>query len=190
MSVPGPEDVAAPERTSGDLETIVEEAVDRKAKAVVDELALKANKKPAMDVFAKLIELTPEQRRAAERVVVAGQHELHEILRLPTEDGTVLLDELVEIAARGIADPGKDHGFGRWLGRVLSEKIPGTDQTYGARIEAVKQRMRAQFKRDWTEEQYREFEAWGVDPTEIQNVPDSPNVELFRRIEERARQLG
>jgi hypothetical protein len=50
--------------------------------------------------------------------------------------------------------------------------------------------MRARFHRDWSEEQYREFETWGVDPTEIENVPGSPNEALLRRITERARALG
>ena len=72
----------------------------------------------------------------------------------------------------------------------MSEKVPGTDQSYAERIEAVKQSMRETFKRDWTRDQYLEFEAWGVDPTEIQDVPGSPNKELEARIRERVRELG
>jgi hypothetical protein len=174
----------------GAIETMVDDAVTRKTEQVLDEMRVKQNKKPAWDAFAKALELSDGQRALTERVVVAGQREVHSILGTPTLDGANLIDQLVEIAAKGMAEPGKDHGFGPWLARVLTEKVPGTDETYGARIEAVKGRMRATFKREWSEAQYAEFEAWGVDPTEVQNVPESPNEALMKRITERARALG
>jgi hypothetical protein len=172
------------------LKAIVDDAVDRKTGQVIDELRIKADKKPAMDVFASVLELTEEQRAETERVVVEGQRQVHRILGTPTYDGTLLMDELVEIFAKGIAEPGKDHGFGRWLGRVLTEKIPGTDETYATRIESVKSAMRATFKQRWSAAQYSEFEEWGVDPTEIRKVPGSPNEALEKRIVERATALG
>ena len=109
------------------LEAIVDDAVDRKTKRVLDELRIKANKKPAFDVFASMLELTAEQRASTERVVVNGQTKVLEILETPTHDGTNLMDGLVEIFARGMAQPGKDHGLGRLFVRIASEKIPGTD---------------------------------------------------------------
>jgi hypothetical protein len=186
VASPPPPEVAA----EGTLEAIVDAAVDRKAAQVMDEMRIKGNKKPAIDVFASTLELTDRQREAAERIIVDGQEQVHAILNRPTADGTNLMDDLVELVARGMAEPGKDHGWGRWIGRVLTEDIPGTNETYGARIETVKVAMRATFKRQWSEEQYREFEEWGVDPTEVQNVPGSPNEALGQRITERARSLG
>jgi hypothetical protein len=173
-----------------ELKAIVDDAVERKTERVLDEMRIKANKKPAMDVLAATLELSSEQRTVTERVVLEGQRDVHAILGTPTSDGTNLMDQLVEVAARGIAEPGKDHGWGLWVARVLSEKVPGTDQTYGARIEAVKGSMRATFRREWSEAQYREFEAWGVDPTEIEQVAGSPNEGLMKRITDRARALG
>lgn len=173
-----------------ELKAIVDDAVQRKTERVLDELRVKTNKKPAMDAFASALKLSEGQRAATERVVVEGQQQVYAILGTPTYDGTNLVDQLVEIAAKGIAEPGKDHGWGLWLARVLSEKIPGTDETYGTRIESVKNGMRATFKREWSEAQYREFEAWGVDPTEIEGVPGSPNEALLKRVTDRARVLG
>jgi hypothetical protein len=172
------------------LAAIVDDAVDRKTKQVLDELRLKANKKPDIGVFASTLELTEEQRASTERVVVEGQREVHAILDTAMADGTNPLDELVEIVARGMARPGTDPGWRQWFVRVVSEKIPGTNETYGARIEAVKQTMRATFKREWSPEQFREFHEWGVDPTEVQEVPGSPNKQLEQRIVARARELG
>ncbi|MFI5401710.1 MAG: hypothetical protein ACHQ1G_02160 [Planctomycetota bacterium] len=183
----GPASIA---EDAAELTAIVDDAVERKTERVLDELRVKADKKPAMDVFASTLELSEVQRHETERAVVEGQREVYAIIGTPTYDGTNLMDQLVEIAAKGIAEPGKDHGWGPWLARVLTEKVPGTDETYGARIESVKNGMRATFKREWSETQYREFEGWGVDPTEIEQVPGSPNEALLKRITERARALG
>jgi len=173
-----------------DLESMVDVAVDRKTKAVLDELRVKADKKPALSVLADVLELDDHQRARVERVVVEGQRQVYGILETPTANGTNLMGELVEIAARGIAEPGKDHGWFKWIARVASEKIPGTDQTYAARIEAVKQSMRDSFRREWSDAQYKEFVEWGVDPTEISKIADSPQAALIERIKTRARQLG
>jgi len=176
--------------TDDALTAIVEDAVDRKTKQVLADMRLKANKKPAIGVFASALELSKDQRAVAERVIVEGQRKVHDILNMPTSNGTKLMDELVEIVARGIAEPGKDHGWAKLIGRILNEKVPGTDVTYAAQVESVKQDMRARFKREWSAEQYTEFHEWKVDPTEIQNVPGSPNEALMVRINERARTLG
>jgi len=172
------------------LAAIVDDAVDRKTKAVIDDMRLKANKKPDIEAFAGALELDKSQRAATERIVAEGQRKLHELLNTPTADGTVLMDELVDIVAKGMAQPGKDHGFGGWIGRLVSETVPGTNVTYATQLESVKTAMRTDFRREWTKEQYREFEEWKVDPTEIQNVADSPNVELMKRITDRARTFG
>lgn len=173
-----------------ELAAMVDDAVDRKTKQVMDEMRIKQNKKPEMTVFAQMLELSKEQVAAAERTVVEGQRDVHQILETPTADGRNLMDELVELMAKGIAEPGKDHGWGQWIGSVMSQKVPGTDESYGVRIEAVKTRMRQTFQREWTKEQYAEYQAWGVDPTEIQNVPESPNQILWERIQDRARAMG
>ncbi|MCK6460807.1 MAG: hypothetical protein L6Q95_13055 [Planctomycetes bacterium] len=173
-----------------DLHAIVDDAVAKRTERVLDEMRAKADRKPAMDVFASTLELSEEQRFSTARVVAEGQREVHAILATPAADGTNLLDQLVEMAAKGLAEPGKDPGWGPWFARVLTEKVPGTDETYGARIEAVKKGMRATFQREWSKAQYEEFEAWGVDPTEIESVPGSPNEALWKRVAERARQLG
>jgi len=194
-AAPAPTAGVSPAPTVGgannkEIEALVDDAVAKKTKGVLDEIRIKSEKKPAIDVFASTLELTAEQRQRTEHVIVEGQKQVHAILNTPTHDGANLMDELVDLVAKGMAQPGKDPGWALWYGRVLTEKIPGTDETYGARIESVKSRMRQVFKRDWSEEQYKEFESWGVDPTEIQKVPNSPNDAVLQRILDRARTLG
>ena len=171
------------------LKAMVSEAVDLKTKEVVEELENKDDKNPSLDVFAATLELTDEQRRAAEQEVIRGQREVFDILDIPTEGGANLMDELVEVVARSVAWPEKDPGWGKWLVRVITEKIPGTDETYATRIDAVKATVLDSFKRTFNEEQYAEFQKWGVDPIEIQDIPDSPGEDLESRYMDRARQL-
>ena len=86
--------------------------------------------------------------------------------------------------------PGQDNGWGKWVGRLMSENIPGTNETYAVRLEAIKNDMQASFKTVWSKEQYKEFEEWRVNPTEIENVPGSPNDGLAKRITDRVKELG
>ena len=70
-----------------------------------------------------------------------------------------------------------------------TETIPGTDVTYGARIESAKNEVREAFRSELTEEQYAEFEDWRMDPTEIQEIEDSPWADFEDRIAERVEDL-
>jgi hypothetical protein len=172
------------------LAKAVDKAVERKTQEVIEDLRIKADKKPQMAVFARALELTDEQRVVAERIVLESQRATYSVLETPTADGTNLMTELVDLFAHGIADSSKDPGWGKWIGRIVTEKIPGTDETYSERLETIKRRVNGEFKRTWTPEQYKEYEAWGVNPTEIKGVPESPEVELAKRIMDRARMFG
>ena len=175
------------EETAEALQALVDQAVEKKA----TQLQQMRNKKPPIDAFAKTLELTDEQRRSVEREVRRGQREIAEILETPTDDGTVLMDDLVETLALGIAKSAEaGPRWAKFIGRVMAEKVPGTDETYGARIEAVKGTVRAAFKRDWSAKQYAAFEAWQMDPTEIQGIEGSAYKRVEARVMARAKQLG
>jgi hypothetical protein len=172
------------------MKAMVDAAVSKKAKEVVSDLEIKQNKKPAIDVLASVLGLDDAQRRLTEAEVIRGQREAYAILDIPTADGGNLMDELVEVAAGSVAFPGTDPGWGAWFVKVITEKIPGSDETYAARIEAVKATVRESFRESWSAEQFAKYREWGVDPIEIQKVPGSPGEELERRFMERARVLG
>ncbi len=181
-----PQDVLAG-KTEEEIAALVDKAVEKKTEQM---LAMR-NKKPTLDVFAKTLGLTDEQRETAEREVARGQHEIKSVLETPAEDGTIFLDEVVEVMAHGMANPGKNGE--RWkklLGRITTEKVPGTDQTYAARAESIKQSVRDNFKRSWTKKQYTTFETWRMDPTEVQGVEGGAWDSLRPRLIERAKQLG
>jgi hypothetical protein len=170
------------------VQAMVEKAVTKKAAQMQ---RMQATKKPTIDVFAETLGLTEAERRAVEQGVLQSQREILAIIQTPAEDGTVFVDELVEVLAQGIAHPGEDPSRGqRLFGRLLSEEIPGTRETYAARVDAVKKRLRESFRQDWDGKTYAAFEAWPMDPTEIRGIPGSPWQELEERVKERARRLG
>ncbi|MHC4932822.1 MAG: hypothetical protein ACYTGV_11600, partial [Planctomycetota bacterium] len=87
------------------LKAMVDDAVAKKAKEVVDELSIKENKKPSMDVFASMLELNKDQRYAAEQEVIRGQREAYRILETPTRDGSNLMEELLDVVTKNFARP-------------------------------------------------------------------------------------
>jgi len=179
--------VAETDRTlSTTIEERVEEAVDEK----ISKLELKQNLKPPLADFAEVLELDESQQGAVEDVIWLGQDSVRAILETPTADGSVLVDGLVEALAYGkVGHPEAGRIFMEWVGQVMNTQIPGSDDTYGWRIEAAKKDVREALRRELTEEQYAEFERWNVDPTEVQEIQDSPWTDIGERIEQRALEL-
>ena len=176
-----------PETMTAAMREMVDAAVEKKA----EQLRVMRNKKPSLEAFADVLALDDEQREAVAQGVVQAQSEIRAVLLQPAEDGTVFLDEFVETFAHGIANPGKDPQRGaRLFQRLIAEKVPGSDATYAQQAEAAKAKLRETFKRTMSPKQYATFEAWQMDPSEVQGVPGSPWKELEGRIRERARALG
>ena len=176
--------------TSEDVPALVDAAVEKRTEKVVQDMKLKEDKKPPIDALASTLELTDDQRHLTEQEIIRGQREMLDVLGTPTWDGTVLLDDLVETFAQSLATPGKDPGMMKLFGKLLTEKVPGTDDTYGVRIEGIKRSVKDTLRGVWRPEQYAEFEAWGVDPLEVKDVPGTPNAAIEQRVLERARALG
>lgn len=176
--------------SAAELEALVERSVGKRVEEALDAARAKEDKKPSFSVLAATLELTETQRDEAREEVLRGQRESLDLLATPTEHGDSLLEEVIEVAAKGIAQPGTEVGWGKFVGRLLTERVPGSDDTYAARLEAVKQSVRATFRRTWTPKQFAEFEAWGADPLENDDIEGSPRAALNQRIVERARALG
>jgi hypothetical protein len=169
----------------------VDERIDQAVEEKAEELERKRNKKPSLDAVAEELALDPYQREVVEREVRQGQHQIRAILETPTADGSNLLDGLVEAMACSEAKrPDAGARWAAWIGRVMTETVPGTDQTYAARAEAVKASVREAFRRELTDDQYIEFEAWAFDPTEMEGISDSAWADLEGRVEERARLMA
>jgi hypothetical protein len=180
----------ADQAISNTIDERVAEVVDEKVSAIAEKQAVMQNKKPSLDDFAVALDLTYNQRVAVEDEVRFGQKEVRNILDIPTADGSNLVKELVEVLAHGgIEHPETSKRFMKWVGRVMSETIPGTDDTYGTRIEAAKNKVRAGFRKVFTDKQYADFEKWGLDPTEIQEIENNPWTDIGELIQKRMLEL-
>ena len=173
--------------TKEQIRELVDEAVTKKAA----EIQQMQDKKPSIEHFSRTLALTDSQREVIEREVVEAQLQIRALLETPTADGTNLLDELVEVMAEGMARPGEKSERGmKWFGRILTEQVPGTSETYAARAERAKDRLREALRRELTPGQHAQYESWQLDPSEIQGVRNSPWKDLEGRIVERAKDLG
>ncbi len=172
------------------IEERVTEVVDEKISALEERKSRKEDKKPSFEVFAEVLELTESQRTAVEDEIWIGQRDIRAILEMPTEDGSDLVGELVEAMAHGQAGrPEAPWLFMEWVGRLVSEKIPDSNVTYGALIEETKNDVRTALRRELNTKQYAEFESWRMDPTEVKEIEGSPWDDLEERIEQRVFEL-
>ncbi len=183
-----PQAAAARERPEDParIEELVQATVEKKAA----QLQVMGNKKPSITLFTETLDLSDGQRYDVELEVVHGQRELHALLSTPTSDGSILLDDLVEALAHQRVDPEQaKRKWGGFFGRILSEKVPGMDETYALRAEAIKGAVREGLRRTMSDAQYETFLAWRLDPTEIQEIEGSPWSRLEPRVLERAAAL-
>ncbi len=188
ISLPSPE-MTEEDKAEAELklQALVDEAVEKKA-AILQTMR---NKKPSIDAFSETLGLTEEQRAATEAEVLRGQREIRALLDTVSDEGTNFLDEVVNVLATGMAKPGQAGAeWGKLFQKLVTERVPGTNQTYAERAEAVKQTVRDAFRRDMTKPQYARFEAWQMDPTEVQGIEGSPWEEVMPLVIERAREMG
>jgi hypothetical protein len=154
----------------------------------VEAVKVKEEKKPSLDRFAAHLQLSDVQREAVQREVVRAQREIMDTLRQPAQDGTVFLEELVDVFVIGASgDQAKAGGkMIQLFARLTTEKIPGTDRTYAAHVDGIKAGVKESFRRDFSTEQYAAYQGMGVaeDPTEMQ-VPGSPWMELMQKVAEK-----
>ena len=53
----------------------------------------------------------------------------------------------------------------------VAARSAGFAETYAQQADALKATVRDAFKRDWSESQYKLFETWQMDPTDISIFP-------------------
>lgn len=169
-----------PERQRALIKSMVETEVQ--AAKIKDE------KKPSLDRVAAHLQLSDVQRESVQREVVRAQREIMDTLKIPTQDGTVFLDELVDVFVIGATGDQAAAG-GKMIQlftRLTTEKIPGTDRTYAVHVDGIKVGVKETFRRDFSPEQFAAYEGMGVaeDPTEMQ-VPGSPWMELMGKVAEK-----
>lgn len=185
-------DVAA--GTEAELGKLVDRAVDERVDGALDEAVQKGvrnvlalrDKRPAYSTFSDVLDLEASQSERVTADITQAQASIMQVLRTPADDGTVFFDRLVDLMVQGARKPGQDIGWKAFLERVVREPIPGTNTTYGARIDGIKSDLKESLRRTMNDRQWASYEAWQMDPTQIRDVPGSPYAEVQRLVTERA----
>ncbi len=156
------------------IQQLVASTVDEKMQA----LKRQQEKKPTLQEFSAELKLDDVQQQSVTQEVFRGQEGIMEVLGIRGADGTDYRSELFEAygtAASG--DPEKaPQAYMKVValfGRLMTDKIPGTDETYVARINKVKAGVSDSFRNFMTNEQYEAYQKMGQDPTEVQ-IPGNP----------------
>ena len=116
-------------------------------------------KKPAYPELAKALELKPAQSERFAQDVQAIQHELFDLLSMPRPDGTVLMEQIQQAEQYPEGSPEKAQVFLR----LIKLTIPDTQETYFERAISLVQRVKAEAKGYFDEEQYRTLDTLDLD---------------------------
>ena len=127
------------------------------------------DKKRPMTEISKDLELTPQQEDQMVQMINDSKRAMFAEVSVPRNDGTNIVDDIVA-ALQDPVDP-KEKAQAVFM-KLFSDKIPGTDETYIARIMKSKAALNEQFKTVLTPEQMKKYERLGQDPHEIQTGYD------------------
>ncbi|MHC5038758.1 MAG: hypothetical protein ACYTHM_15730, partial [Planctomycetota bacterium] len=125
--------------------------------------------KPKFDQFAAKLGLDEGQQAAVKEMLVKGQEELLDHFSRPLPDGTIVMDELADAFYQSMVEPEKGKAeLVRLYTRLISEKVPGTDQTYAQVGERLNTRLSREMATVMTASQAEQFRTWAPKPTEIE----------------------
>jgi hypothetical protein len=136
-------------------------------------------KKPALSAVAARIELEKDEQAAIEDILHRKKLEVMSILKTPRDDGSNLLDEfadeLIEIYSSEQPDAGAAvKAYMKLFGRLATEKVPGSSETYLSRLGKIEQETRTAYRDTLSEKKYSAFEALGIENTTEIKIPDEP----------------
>ena len=124
--------------------------------------------KPELADLVKDLEVAPGVERELAGVFNAGKDQVFELLKTPRADGGNFLDDFVA-AVR--AEDRDAKAMALW-GQMMTETVPGTQETYFGKIVAIGGTMNSAVEGLVNDEQYRLYQRKGVDPHQVQTGYD------------------
>jgi hypothetical protein len=155
------------------LEDVLAERVEKKVAEKMDALAARDRErgedgkwKAPIDDLAKEIGLSDAQKAEAKRVFEHSRDEVFALVRTMRLDGGTLLDDYAG-ALKGGADATR-----HFFQRILTERVPGGDQTYLAEFIAIGQDVEDQLGRQLDKDQMRKLKSLRVDLLDVKTGYD------------------
>lgn len=165
----------------GAIDDLVAKKVDEKMEGVKKKksgLFGDENKRPLAEV-SKDLALTELQEDQMAEAINASQKNCFGVITTPRNDGTNLLDDIV----LAMQDP--EHAEEKMKAafmQIFTAKLPGSEETYLAKLLQEKQVLEEGFKKILTEDQMKKYTRLGQDPLEIQTGYDPYGEYLAERL--------
>ncbi|KAF0243856.1 MAG: hypothetical protein FD180_3024 [Planctomycetota bacterium] len=137
------------------------------------------DKKRPLSEISKDLALTELQEDQMAEAINASQKVCFGIVTTPRNDGTNILDDIV--VAMQDPEHAQEKATAAFM-KLFTDKIPGTDETYLARIMTEKGALNSEFKKVLTEDQMKKYTRLGQDPHEIQTGYDPYGEYLAERM--------
>ncbi|MEK7466379.1 MAG: hypothetical protein AAB074_03100 [Planctomycetota bacterium] len=137
------------------------------------------DKKVPLAEISKDLELNELQEDQMAEAINASQKVCFAIVTTPRNDGTNILDDIV----LAMQDPehAQEKATAAFM-KLFTDKIPGTEETYLARLMAEKATLNGEFKKVLTDDQMKKYTRLGQDPHEIQTGYDPYGEYLAERL--------
>lgn len=136
------------------------------------------DKRPLADV-SKDLGLTELQEDQMAEAINASQKLCFGVITTPRNDGTNVLDDIV--AAMQDPEHAEEKVKAAFM-QIFTARIPGSEETYLARVMQEKQALLGEFRKILTEDQMKKFDRLGQDPHEIKTGYDPYGEYLLERL--------
>lgn len=136
--------------------------------------------KPPVGDLARELGLDERQAEELTEIVDAGRDRAFLIIQTPLDDGSTLLEQFADDLKAG------DQGAAtmRFFGRLASEKVPGSDATYLARLGEVNAEMDQQLGETMTADQHKRLRDLQVELLEVKTGHDPFGAFIVERLGE------
>lgn len=121
------------------------------------------DRKMPLHDMSKELALDPETQRRVGEIANRAKREIFDVLKTPRADGTEMAGDLIGAFLSGDAEKTK-----QVFGRLFTEKVPGSDQTYLASVTGIQERAKQQLRGTMGDALYGRFEHMNVRPENIE----------------------
>lgn len=157
-----------------DLAVRVAETVQSQLDAKLDRMASRQQNrnmggewKAPIDELAAELGLDDRQKESARIVFDQARDQVFDILKTKRDDGGSLLDDLAEGLKAGDPD-----AFGAFMGRMFTEKVPGTEVTYLGEFMALTEQVKGDLSSHFDSQQLKKLETLNVAVLEVETGYD------------------
>ena len=156
------------------LESVVLDRVEAKLNKRIDTVATR-RRTPQGEWIAphselsEELDLTEDQRRRTEEIFNSAHDEIFDLLKTEQIDGSSLVDDLATDIINGVSD---DVATERFIQRIFTETIPGTETKYLERLIELRSTVFADLSQELSGSQNAALETLKIDPLRVQTGYD------------------